>query len=110
MAILARCPTCGVFVPTIFEHVDRDGETGEARTVDWSSAVEAIKALDAGILPPGCSLNAEGALIIPDTDAPTGLRASSIVLARFEKIVTVSGYVVKSRDDAGPALKAARAL
>lgn len=80
-------------------------------TVDWSSAAEATAALDAGILPPGCSLAADGALVIPDSGIQQGRRGTSVVLQhRFAKIVTASGRVLKSRDDASPALKAARAL
>jgi hypothetical protein len=112
MAILARCPTCGTFVPTIFEHIDRECENDEARSlaVDWSSAAEATKALDAGILPPGCSLADDGALVVPDREVPQVPRGCSVVLHHFDKVVTVSGLVLKARDDAGPALKAARAL
>lgn len=107
---MERCPTCGAPVPTIFEHLDRDCENDEARAINWSSAAEATKALDSGILPPGCSLAADGALVIPDQGTLQGPRGTSVVLARFDRIITVSGHVVKSRDDASPALKAARAL
>ena len=73
-------------------------------SIDWSSASEATAALNAGILPPGCSIDTDGALIIPDSVHSGG---SSVVLARFDRIVTVSGRIVKDRDGA---LKTTRAL
>ena len=79
----------------------------ERRTIDWSNASDALRALRSGILPPGCSINADGALVIADDIETLGLRGSMVISAHFDKVVTASGKVVKDRDGA---LKAARAL
>jgi hypothetical protein len=77
--------------------------------IDWSSAAEAGKALDAGLLPPGYALNDDGVLVIPDQSFPDRYRGNEIILARFGEIVTASGKVIKTRGE-NPALIAARAL
>lgn len=77
-----------------------DAEEGQLRAaldapaaVDWNSAADASKALDAGLLPDGHSINDDGALVIPDTP----MRSSAVIAHRFPEIVTETGRVVKSR-------------
>ncbi len=77
----------------------------ERRTIDWCNASDAIRAFRSGILPPVCSINADGALVIPEADRP--IRGSTVIIEQFDRVVTTSGRIVKDRDGA---LKAARAL
>lgn len=84
---MARCPTCGADVASIFDHVDLACES----------------------LPDDLSIDGSGALVVPDNFVSIGLRGDMQILARFDRVVTASGKVVKSRDDEAPApLKAGR--
>lgn len=45
---MARCPTCGRSVPTVFEHIDTDCETwGDRGTPEGDAAEAAYKATQA---------------------------------------------------------------
>jgi hypothetical protein len=64
--------------------------------IDWRNAAEASRALDAGLLPEGVSVTADGTLVVPDT--PGAVQCRWLLGARYDEIVTTSGKVVKSRD------------
>jgi hypothetical protein len=66
--------------------------------INWCSNAEASKALGQGLVPPECSINEAGALVIPETQAGQFVRGSSLIRAYFDEIVTTGGTVVKSRN------------
>jgi hypothetical protein len=73
--------------------------------INWNDRSQAASALHAGIVPPGCSINEAGALVIPELHH--AVRGHLLILAHFDEIVTAAGEVVKSRN--GGMLKTARA-
>jgi hypothetical protein len=67
--------------------------------VDWNNGVEASAALRSGKVPPRCSVNDAGALVVPDDSESSQPRGHSIVTAWFGEVVTASGKVLKSREE-----------
>lgn len=67
-------------------------------TTDWNNAAEANAALDRGELPDGYRVDADGTLHLPLGVGVQAMRGSSVIMARFARIVNVNGDVLKDKD------------